>query len=213
MVSITQQEDSNEQNGIEVSEARLRGRQSVRTTFRLPIHLIEALGIIAGQFGVKQKSLFDQLIENNEVLNEVAKRVATYIPENSQRRSKTYVLSKQSLFDLERVATERRISRDILVEISIQRLLPLLLAEREKHYKRAKILDEMEKYLRHGQELLAQVENLLGKADPVYEMIGGMVRLGEEKMMTLNTIIAKGKALEGVEVERFSGDVINGGLL
>ena len=91
-----QYKDSTDRPGIEISEARLRGRQSVRTTFRLPVHLIELLGIMAGQFGVKQKSLFDQMIEDKEVLNEVADWVSAYVPEKIERRPKTYVLSKQS---------------------------------------------------------------------------------------------------------------------
>jgi hypothetical protein len=206
-----QQQGPADQTGIEISEARLRGRQSVRTTFRLPVYLIELLAIVSEQFGVKQKSLFDQLIENSEVLDEVAECVAGYTPEKRERRSKTYVLSKQSLFILERVASERRVSRDILVEISIKRLLPLLMAEREKHFKRAKILGEMEKYLRNGRELLVQTENLLGTSDPVYEMVGRMVRLSEEKVMALSDLVAKGKALEGVGIEIFSSEVRDGG--
>jgi hypothetical protein len=197
--------------GIEISEARLRGRQSVRTTFRLPVHLIELLGIIAGQFGVKQKSLFDQMVEDDAALDEIAEWVSSYTPENIERRQKTYVLSKQSLLALERVASERRISRDILVEISIRRLLPLLFAEREKHSKRVKILSDMEQYLRQGKQLLAKTEDLLGKDDPVYEMVGRMVRLGEEKVIDLADIVAKGRALEMVGVEKFSRDLMNGG--
>ena len=211
MALTMQHKGLTDQAGIEISEARLRGRQSVRTTFRLPVYLIELLGIIAGQFCVKQKSLFDQLIEDNKVLDEVAAWVVGYTPENIERRPKTYVISKHSLLALERVAAERRISRDILVEISIRRLLPLLLAEREKHSKRVKILGDMEKYLQQGYELLARAENLLGKADPVYAMIGKMVRLGEEKVMDLTDIVAKGKVLEKVRVERFSGEAIHGG--
>jgi hypothetical protein len=197
--------------GVEISEARLRGRQSVRTTFRLPVHLIEVLGIIACQFGVKQKSLFDQMIEDDAALDEIAEWVSSYTPENIERRSKTYVLSKQSLLAFERVATERKISRDILVEISIRRLLPLLFAERERHSNRVKILGDMEQYLRQGHELLAKTGSLLGKDDPVYEMVGRMVRLGEEKVLSLTNIVAKGKTLEKALVERFSGGVINGG--
>ena len=200
--------------GVEISEARLRGRQSVRTTFRLPVHLIEVLAIIACQFGVKQKSLFDQMIEDDAALDEIGEWVSRYTPEDIERRAKTYVLSKQSLLAFERVATERQISRDILVEISIRRLLPLLFAERERHSKRVKILGDMEQYLRQGQELLAKTGRLLGKDDPVYEMVNRMVRLGEEKVISLTDIVAKGKTLDKVAIERFerfSGGVINGG--
>lgn len=200
-----------EQADTGISEAKLRGRQSVRTTFRLPVHLIELLTIIAGQFGVKQKSLFDQLVEDNDILNEVAECVAGYLPENIERRPKTYVLSRQALLALERVAGERQISRDILVEISVRRLLPVLSSEREKYSRRVKILGDMEKYQRQGLELLEQTENLLGKADPVYQMVSRMVCLGEEKVKDVSDIVAKGKALEKAFVERFSGGVKSGG--
>ncbi len=200
-----------EHNSIAISEARLRGRQSVRTTFRLPVHLIELLGIIAEQFGVKQKSLFDQLIEDRDVLNELAEWAGGYTPDNRERRTKTYVLSKRSLLALERVVTEKQVPRDILVEISIRRLLPVLIAERKKHMNRVRIQGDMEKYLRHGYKLLAQAEKLLGKTDPVYEMVGRMVRLSEEKMHDLTEIVARGKILEQVDLERFSRDVSNGG--
>lgn len=211
MALTIQNNNAAEHHDIAISEARLRDSQSVRTTFRLPVHLIELLGIVAGQFGVKQKSLFDQLIEDRDVLNELAEWAGGYTPDNRNRRTKTYVLSKRSLLALERVVSEKQVSRDILVEISIRRLLPVLIAERKKHINRARIQSDMEKYLRHGYELLAQAERLLGTTDPVYEMVGRMVRLSEEKMHDLTEIVARGKILEQVDLERFSGDVPHGG--
>ena len=41
--------------------ADLRGRQSVRTTFKLPARSIDALSLLAGQLGIKQKSIVDHL--------------------------------------------------------------------------------------------------------------------------------------------------------
>jgi len=41
----------------------LRGRQSVRATFRLPTEMVSLLSIAASHLGLKQKSLFDQLVE------------------------------------------------------------------------------------------------------------------------------------------------------
>ena len=200
---IMQKLNSQNQSETGISEASLRGRQSVRTTFRLPVYLIELLGIVACQFGLKQKSLFDQLIEDNGVLHEIAENFSSYTPDNIERRAKTYVLSKQSLLTLERVSLERHIPRDLLMEISIRRLLPVLFAEREKHYKRAKILGEMQQYLLHGKNLQAQAEDLLGADDPVCETVSRMVRLGEEAAMNLTDIVAKGKTMENVQIERF----------
>ena len=42
----------------------LRGRQSVRATFKLSSRAIDALSIVAAHLGIKQKSLFDHLIED-----------------------------------------------------------------------------------------------------------------------------------------------------
>ena len=54
------------------SPADLRGRQSVRATFRLSTKAIDALSVVAVQLGIKQKSLFDHLIEDLTVLEKIA---------------------------------------------------------------------------------------------------------------------------------------------
>ena len=45
----------------------LRGRQSVRATFRLSEACIDAISILSAQLGIKQKSIFDHLMENAPV--------------------------------------------------------------------------------------------------------------------------------------------------
>ena len=42
----------------------LRGRQSVRATFRLSEACIDAISILSAQLGIKQKSVFDHLMED-----------------------------------------------------------------------------------------------------------------------------------------------------
>ena len=59
----------------------LRGRQSVRATFRLPSQVIALLSVAASQLGLKQKSLFDQLVEDRAVLEQVAQMADRYRPE------------------------------------------------------------------------------------------------------------------------------------
>ena len=58
-----------------ISFDELRMKQSVRTTFRLPKEIINLLGLIASQLGIKQKSLLDQLIEDASLLHELGKEV------------------------------------------------------------------------------------------------------------------------------------------
>lgn len=50
------------------STSDLRGKQSVRTTFRLSEGCIKAISIVANQMGIKQKSLFDHLVEDIKTL-------------------------------------------------------------------------------------------------------------------------------------------------
>ena len=52
----------------------LMEKQSVRTTFKLSSELIETLRILSSQLGIKQKSLFDLLLEDTASLNEIAER-------------------------------------------------------------------------------------------------------------------------------------------
>ena len=53
----------------------LRGRQSVRATFRLSEECISAISILSTQLGIKQKSVFDHLMEDAQVLKNVAREL------------------------------------------------------------------------------------------------------------------------------------------
>ena len=64
------------ESGISLpSSADLRGRQSVRVTFKLTSEAINTVSIVATHLGIKQKSLFDHLIEDVKSLNFIASNV------------------------------------------------------------------------------------------------------------------------------------------
>jgi hypothetical protein len=114
----------------------LRGDQSVRVTFRLSRELIDVLGLLTGQFGVKRKSLFDQVVEDGGMLDEAADSIASMNREDGGlRRPTTFVVSKRFLQSLQQVANSRGIPRHILVEALIRRLLPLLFATAKRNRK------------------------------------------------------------------------------
>lgn len=190
-----------EQTGVEVSLERLRGRQSVRTTFRLPEGVIVLLGMVAGQFGLQQKALLDQLIDNAEFMKLPDDEARKDFQSKQPVRPKTFVLSKRSLYILEKVSRERGIPRDALVAAVIQQLMPIIRAEREKQRKRQEIYGDMVAYLRYGQNLLAKSEKSLGKDDQIHEMIARMVRLGEEGVAKMAEIIDRGRNMEEVDVD------------
>jgi len=50
----------------------LRGKQSVRATFRLSEDCIDTISILSAQLGIKQKSVFDHLMEDVQILKNIA---------------------------------------------------------------------------------------------------------------------------------------------
>jgi len=145
----------------------LRGRQSVRATFKLSSRAIDALSIVAVHLGIKQKSLFDHLIEDVPSLNAIAREIEAGEFRTLARVQKTFVISRRTLNCLEDISREFNAPRDALVEYSIQRLLPVITREREKHRKRKKLLEEIRRHLEDGRRLLEKSHSLLGAEDPV----------------------------------------------
>lgn len=183
-------------NNKEISFDELRKKQSVRATFKLPQEIIDLLGVIAGQLGIKQKSLLDQLVEDTSLLVKLAQENEQSHEEQTMRRQKTFVISRSSLRSINDIAKKQNISRDALVEISIKRLLPIIETELEKHIIRKTILKEMKNYLRIGENLLEKTQNLLGKDDVLYDMLEKQVSLTQKNIMTVHAIIEKGMPME-----------------
>lgn len=153
------------------SSSDLRGRQSVRATFKLSEKAIDAISILSIHLGIKQKSLFDHLIDDTESLNFIAQEMRTSPSQVSHRIQKTYVLSRKTLSSLDRISKDSDTPRDTLVENSIQRLLPLIAREREKHRLRKEVLEDFSQYLGEGTKILRKSKKTLGEEDPVTDKI------------------------------------------
>ena len=150
------------------SSADLRGRQSVRATFKLSARAIDVLSIVATHLGIKQKSLFDHLIEDVKSLNVIANEIEDEAFGDLERIQKTFVVSRRTLSYLEQTSRQFNAPRDALVEYSIQRLLPVIAKERERHRKRKEILNNINAHLEEGLKILQKARSLLGAEDPVY---------------------------------------------
>ncbi|MBI9084673.1 MAG: hypothetical protein JEZ11_13835 [Desulfobacterales bacterium] len=167
---MTGKHDKRAGEGIDLpfpAPSGLRGKQSVRATFRLSRQAIDALSIAAVHLGLKQKSLFDHLIEDARVLEHIAREVGSDPVDIAVRVQKTFVLSRRSLSILERTCRSFETPRDALVEYSIQRLLPIIEKEKEKHRRRKTLLRKMGKILNDGHGLLKEAEADLGQEDPL----------------------------------------------
>ncbi len=182
------------------SSFELRGRQSVRATFKLSAKAIEAIGILAVHLGIKQKSIFDHLIEDARVLRTIAKEVDHEAFDALERVQKTFVISRKTLISLEETATQFDTSRDALVELSVQRLIPIISREREKHEKRKNILNDIDYFLSQGLMLLEELKADLGEEDPVTEKFKGSIEALIDARTHIEAFILKGKMIEHFEI-------------
>jgi hypothetical protein len=179
----------------EESTAGLRGRQSVRTTFRLSQRSIHALSILARQLGIKQKSLFDHLIDDTRALKTIAREFDDF-DTSVQRVAKTYVVSRKTLEILEMVSVQYDTPRDALVEFSIERILPLIAREKVKHAKRKRVLREMQNYVDTGLVLLQKAENDLGSEDPVFIELYNMMKRIKNSCRNIDDCIVRGNSMD-----------------
>ena len=141
----------------------LRGRQSVRATFKLSAKAIEAMSVVAVHLGIKQKSLFDHLIDDMRSLRLIAQDIESEKFGTLNRIQKTFVISRKTLSCLDETSKRFNAPRDALVEYSIQRLMPVITREREKHRRRKEILKDMDAYMEDGLRILQKSKNFWEK--------------------------------------------------
>ena len=178
------------------SSIDLRGRQSVRATFKISAKAIDTLSIVAVHLGIKQKSVFDHLIEDARSLRIIAREVDSETFNALERVQKTFVISRRTLRSLEEIARQFNTSRNALVELSIQRLLPIICREQEKHEKRKKFLNKIDHFLDQGAQLHADLETELGQDDVVTAEFGGAIEALIEARSHIGTFIVKGQLIE-----------------
>ena len=174
----------------------LRGRQSVRATFKLSAKAIEAMSVVAVHLGIKQKSLFDHLIDDVRSLRLIARDIESEKFGTLRRIQKTYVISRKTLSCLDETSKRFDAPRDALVEYSIQRLMPVITREREKHRRRKEILSDMDAYMEGGFRILQKSKRLLGEDDPVFIRLEAAIRTLVNTQRDMETFVEKGKSIE-----------------
>lgn len=178
------------------SSADLRGRQSVRATFKLSPRAIDLLSIVAAQLGIKQKSLFDHLIEDVKSLNVIANEIEDEVFNTLDRVQKTFVISRRTLSCLEQTSQQFNAPRDALVEYSIQRLLPVIEKERERHRNRKAVLNDINAYLAQGLKILQKAQSLLGEDDPVSTRFESAMHSLINSQSHIEDYVRKGSGIE-----------------
>jgi uncharacterized protein YoxC len=189
-------EDGKDDSLILPSSSELRGRQSVRATFKLTEKAIDAVSIVAAHLGIKQKSLFDHLIDDVRSLNSIADEIESDTFSQLHRIQKTYVISRKALCCLDETSRNLNAPRDALVEYSIKRLMPVISEEREKHLHRKKMLAEIDAYLKQGEEILKKSKKLLSDEDPLYDKFETAMAAFRNAHSSIASYVEKGKKIE-----------------
>ena len=174
----------------------LRGRQSVRATFRLSENCIDAISILSAQLGIKQKSVFDHLMEDIQILKNMASELENTEFDRHKRVQKTFVISRRSLSYLDTISSTHNAPRDALVDYSVRRLLPIIANERKKHEKRKDLLSDISNHFADGQKLLSKTEKMLGVDDLIVNKLPTAMSVYQNVLDDITNFIERGKVIE-----------------
>ena len=184
-----------------ITSSGLRGRQSVRATFKLSAGCIEAISVVATQLGIKQKSLFDHLAQDSDSLNAIAKEVQNARVRADNRVQKTYVISRQSLSLLDEISRAFNAPRDALVEFSVRRLLPVIDNEQKKYETRKTAFTAVQQHLEKGQQLLKEMIEKLGQDDPVVVKMASAMDAYAVAVDAIDVLLERTRGIESFDPE------------
>ena len=182
----------------------LKERQSVRATFRLSEGCIDAISIVATQMGIKQKSLFDHLAEDMDSLKSIAREIKQMKIKKHGRIQKTFVISRKSLSSLDEISNMFNASRDMLVEHSIQRLLPIISRERSKHETRKEFLVKIKKHFKQGETILNDIKKQLGDDDPIIKKFAMIISSYEIVRDNMEAFIDRSRDIENFDAKNLN---------
>ncbi len=174
----------------------LRGKQSVRATFKLSQKAIDAIGLVAIHMGIKQKSLFDHIIEDLEALDNLAKTIQIRQFKKIPRKQKTFVLSRRTIDILEAISQSYGTPRDALVEYSVKKLESIISMEKAKHEERKLLQTKMINHFNQGKVLYKNAVNTLGQDDPFCRQIEKAIFACQKTQEQLTEFIEKSKVIE-----------------
>ncbi len=174
----------------------LRGKQSVRATFKLSQKAIDAIGLVAMHMGIKQKSLFDHIIEDTKALDDLAQTIRIHQFHKIPRRQKTFVLSRKTMESLASISQAHGMPRDALVEYSIQKLEQIITSEKLRHQERKKIQAQVTEHFRDGESLYLAAANKLGVDDPFCRALKKSTITNRKIHEELESFLEKSRILE-----------------
>jgi len=184
-----------------MTSSALKGKQSVRTSFKLPHACIQAINIVSTQLELKHRSLFGYLVEDTEALKAIAQDIGKNHNKQDEKSQKSYIISRETLNLIDDMCDDLNISRDTLIEHSVRRLLPIIEKEIENHRKRKNMLEMVNKHFKDGSSVLNKIKDRVGADDPIYRAFKSSVSTCKQVTSQIRNIVSKGKVLEGFNPE------------
>ncbi len=179
----------------------LRGKQSVRATFRLSKRAIDILSLVSSHLKIKQKSLFDHLFDDPVTMDYLAQGIEIGDFIELDRVQKTYVISRKTLSCLDNASRSFDSPRDALVEYAVYRLLPVIKEEREKQWKRKQVLSDINLYLKKGMDILHKSREALGEDDPLCLSLEKLILGLDNACSEMVDFVEKGSIIETFDKE------------
>ena len=177
----------------------LKGKQSVRTSFKLSEGCIHAINIVATQLGIKHRSLFDYMVEDTRSLEALAKEIVEKESNENKGFQKSFIVSRETLLVIDSLCKKLKVSRNTLIELSVRRLLPIIEKEMKNHLKREEMFELVDKHYQESRKVLNLIKKGVGTEDPAYKTYQTTVAACKQVRKQYKEIISKSKVIKGFD--------------
>lgn len=161
---------SKAEKDIVIEKLLERKQPVIHSTFRLSQEAHDAIKYIADLLEIKNAEIFDRLLDFFEGFETSKKPVSlTETNEKIERIRKTYVVKKETLSKLSKLASDKKATRDLLIErtaLAFENLVNGSLSDRKERYRN--VLEKIINPFWHKAEhILSELEKELGSDDPI----------------------------------------------
>lgn len=161
---------SKAEKDIVIEKLLERKQPVIHSTFRLSQEAHDAIKYIADLLEIKNAEIFDRLLDFFEGFERSKKPVSlTETNEKIERIRKTYVVKKETLSKLSKLASDKKATRDLLIErtaLAFENLVNGSLSDRKERYRNVleKIINP---FMYKANEIQSELEEELGFDDPI----------------------------------------------
>lgn len=181
-------------------ESLIKGKQPVvHSTFRLSMESHAAIKQLSDFLGVKNAELFERLLVLFKGL-EKTKNPISLTEANSKTKStrKTYIVKKETLSQLSKLAKAKNTTRDLLIEktsLAFKNILEETLSDKKERYRTA-LEKTINPFYGKTEDIERELANELGSDDPIVKRVGYVVILAMNLSMAIENYIKNGTPID-----------------